>query len=83
MKCQYPKCKAEAQFSLGMADPDAELSYYCGGHIDMRKREIMMKLFTRDWRCTAICQDGSPCCNAKRFGDLCGIHNKQKDGNKK
>ncbi len=79
MECQYPDCKAEAQFSFGMADPDAELDYYCGGHIDIVKERTMIELFTRDGRCKAKCVDGSSCFNSKRFGDYCGIHHKSKN----
>ena len=78
MKCQYPNCKAEAAFSLGLADPDAERCFYCGGHIDIRKHEIMIDLLSGDRRCTAITTDGNQCYNSKRFGNICGIHNRRK-----
>lgn len=78
MKCEYPNCEAESEFSLGMADPDAEHNFYCGGHIDIRKRQIMIELFSRDMKCNATCVDGSPCFNSKKFGNYCGIHAKVK-----
>lgn len=80
MKCQYKDCEAEAKFSLGMADPDAELNYYCSRHIDKVKREAMIDLFTRDSRCKVITKRGKQCLNSKKFGDLCGIHSKHNRG---
>jgi hypothetical protein len=38
IECQYPKCKKEATHSLGMADPDAEKSYYCKEHCEEVKQ---------------------------------------------
>lgn len=77
-KCEYPGCNAEAKFKLGLADPDAEGSFYCEGHVDRRRQEIMIELFTGDRRCVAITGDGNQCLNAKKFGDYCGIHAKHK-----
>jgi hypothetical protein len=39
----------------------------------------MIELFTGDMRCKAISGSGRQCLNSKRFGDYCGIHNKQKN----
>jgi len=76
MKCQYPGCNAEAKFKLGLADPDAEGSLYCEGHVEIRKQEIMIELFTGNSRCIAITGSNKQCLNAKKFGDYCGIHAK-------
>jgi len=29
IKCSYPKCNKDAEVTLGMADPDAEMIPYC------------------------------------------------------
>ena len=82
MKCEYPECDAKAEFKLGLADPDSEKSHYCGGHVDIRRREIMMELFMDDKRCNVVVKSGIRCYNSKRFGDYCGIHAKQRIRNK-
>lgn len=45
--CEYKGCKKPAYFKLGLADPDAEGSYYCEEHCEKRKQEILMELFLR------------------------------------
>ncbi len=80
MKCEFPKCNAEATFKLSLADPDAEGSFYCSGHVDIRKHQIMIDMFTNfeERRCVAFRTTGNKCLNSKKFGDLCGIHSKMK-----
>lgn len=75
MKCEYKDCKAEAKFKLGLADPDVEGSYYCRGHVDIRKQEIAMEIFGwKGEKCIVITGRNQRCLNDKKFGDYCGIH---------
>lgn len=83
MKCEYPICTAEAKFKLGLADPDAEGNFYCGGHVDRRKHEIMIELFMGGGGCVVITGRGLRCLNSKKFGNLCGIHARHKKEKKK
>jgi len=78
MKCEYPKCEAEAKFKLGLADPDSEGNYYCEGHVDIEKSKMVIELFGWGNRtCIAIKPNNTQCSNQKKFGDYCGIHNKE------
>lgn len=74
MKCEYEGCKAEAKFRFGLADPDAEGSFYCEGHVEQRKREISFELFIGESRCKAITGEGRKCLNSKKYGEYCGLH---------
>ena len=44
-ECQYPGCKKKAEFTLSMADPDAEIYCYCKEYVDIVKMNTMMEVF--------------------------------------
>lgn len=77
VKCEYQNCSEEAAFRFGLAAEGDNCRYYCEGHQEIVKREIISQfyesLFKRG-RCIVIKPNGDQCLNGQKFGKYCGIH---------